>query len=103
MTDARTVKILFVPERPFRLKYSFIKVWSIRMGRWTTGFSGVGRFAPIAQLVEQLTLNQRVVGSIPTRRTKFASLRRVLSAVKAPMPEVFRADGGIGRRVSLRS
>ena len=26
--------------------------------------------APIAQLVEQLTLNQRVVGSIPTRRTR---------------------------------
>jgi hypothetical protein len=28
-------------------------------------------FAPLAQLVEQLTLNQRVAGSIPARRTKF--------------------------------
>ena len=26
-------------------------------------------FGPLAQLVEQLTLNQRVVGSIPTRPT----------------------------------
>ena len=26
--------------------------------------------APLAQLAEQLTLNQRVVGSSPTRRTK---------------------------------
>ncbi len=25
------------------------------------------RYAPLAQLAEQLTLNQRVVGSIPTR------------------------------------
>jgi hypothetical protein len=28
-------------------------------------------FGPLAQLVEQLTLNQLVVGSIPTRPTKF--------------------------------
>ena len=29
-----------------------------------------GHEGPLAQLVEQLTLNQRVVGSIPTRPTK---------------------------------
>jgi hypothetical protein len=28
-------------------------------------------FGPLAQLVEQLTLNQLVVGSIPTRPTNF--------------------------------
>ena len=28
-------------------------------------------FGSLAQLVEQLTLNQRVVGSIPTRPTKY--------------------------------
>jgi hypothetical protein len=28
-------------------------------------------YGPLAQLVEQLTLNQLVVGSIPTRPTKF--------------------------------
>ena len=31
-------------------------------------------FGPLAQLVEQLTLNQLVVGSIPTRPTKFKDL-----------------------------
>ena len=40
---------------------------------WLTR-SGVIRsidaFGPLAQLVEQLTLNQRVVGSIPTRLTR---------------------------------
>ncbi|GEM_PF-2786833 len=30
---------------------------------------------PLAQLVEQLTLNQRVVGSIPTRPTSFQVIR----------------------------
>jgi hypothetical protein len=30
-----------------------------------------GFFGPLAQLVEQLTLNQLVVGSIPTRPTNF--------------------------------
>ena len=33
---------------------------------------------PLAQLVEQLTLNQRVVGSIPTRPTRFLKLLRLL-------------------------
>ena len=32
-------------------------------------------FGPLAQLVEQLTLNQLVVGSIPTRPTIFNDLR----------------------------
>ncbi len=33
---------------------------------------------PLAQLVEQLTLNQLVVGSIPTRPTIFNPLRAIL-------------------------
>ena len=33
---------------------------------------------PLAQLVEQLTLNQRVVGSIPTRPTLFSSAYAIL-------------------------
>jgi hypothetical protein len=31
-------------------------------------------YGPLAQLVEQLTLNQLVVGSIPTRPTTFKDL-----------------------------
>jgi hypothetical protein len=40
-----------------------------------------GLFGPLAQLVEQLTLNQLVVGSIPTRPTNFKDLdaRRIKS------------------------
>ena len=34
------------------------------------GFASVAHCAPLAQLAEQLTLNQRVGGSIPSRRTK---------------------------------
>ena len=37
--------------------------------RWELVFS-LDRYAPVAQMVEQLTLNQRVVGSSPTGRTK---------------------------------
>ena len=33
------------------------------------GFVGCSVYGPLAQLVEQLTLNQLVVGSIPTRPT----------------------------------
>ena len=44
---------------------------------------------PLAQLVEQLTLNQRVVGSIPTRPTINNT------------PE-FCESGGIGRRTGFR-
>ena len=33
---------------------------------------------PLAQLVEQLTLNQRAVGSTPTRPTKFLNNSRIL-------------------------
>ena len=48
-------------------------------GRGTGSTAGLTRsgvirsidaFGPLAQLVEQLTLNQRVVGSIPTRLTR---------------------------------
>jgi hypothetical protein len=38
-------------------------------------------FGPLAQLVEQLTLNQLVVGSIPTRPTNFASTLSNLEAL----------------------
>ena len=37
---------------------------------WVLSFLGIG---PLAQLVEQLTLNQLVVGSIPTRPTNFST------------------------------
>ena len=39
-----------------------------------------GLFGPLAQLVEQLTLNQLVVGSIPTRPTNFNDLGHLWSA-----------------------
>jgi hypothetical protein len=35
----------------------------------SVAFARKKHFAPLAQLAEQLTLNQRVVGSIPTRCT----------------------------------
>ncbi len=38
---------------------------------------------PLAQLVEQLTLNQRAVGSIPTRPTNFQRLRQIPPLVTA--------------------
>ena len=44
-------------------------------------------FGPLAQLVEQLTLNQLVVGSIPTRPT---------------IPASRRESGGTGRRTGFR-
>ena len=37
------------------------------------GFVGCRVYGPLAQLVEQLTLNQLVVGSIPTRPTNYPS------------------------------
>ena len=46
--------------------------------------------APIAQLVEQLTLNQRVVGSIPTRRTGFFIFGRMAKLADA---SALGADG----------
>ena len=60
------------------------------------GFQGVGSaHAPLAQLVEQLTLNQWVLGSNPRRRTNFSK--------KLPgRPGVARwssgQDGGLSRR-----
>jgi general stress protein CsbA len=40
-------------------------------------------FGPLAQLVEQLTLNQLVVGSIPTRPTISASIVKNLRGTHA--------------------
>ncbi len=42
-----------------------------RAGIWERGASIVLVPGPLAQLAEQLTLNQRVVGSSPTRSTTF--------------------------------
>ena len=39
------------------------------------GIATEGHEGPLAQLVEQLTLNQRVVGSIPTRPTILGDFR----------------------------
>src|SRR3954447_22888338 len=45
----------------------------------------VGRStAPLAQSAEQLTLNQRVVGSSPTRRTGFCSSQPCALAEETP-------------------
>ncbi len=46
-----------------------------------------GQRGPLAQLVEQLTLNQLVVGSIPTRPT---------------IPALRRESGGTGKRTGFR-
>ena len=53
--------------------------------RWTPASAGFQEYGPLAQLVEQLTLNQLVVGSIPTRPTnsrllQFAGLRSAAPA-----------------------
>jgi hypothetical protein len=62
----------------------------------STPTSGTGShlkiIAPIAQLVEQIPLKDKVVGSIPTGRT----LRLMIESI-------VRASGGIGIRVSLRN
>ncbi len=49
------------------------------------------RRGPLAQLVEQLTLNQRVVGSIPTRLTNLreGKLSEYCRAVGKRKPDVF--------------
>jgi hypothetical protein len=39
------------------------------------GFVGCKVYGPLAQLVEQLTLNQLVVGSIPTRPTNLEKIQ----------------------------
>src|SRR3712207_2466954 len=91
---------------------------AIPMGR-DQRFASVALRAPLAQLAEQLTLNQRVGGSIPSRRTDYL-VRRIpnvlrLTRKKAipikPPPNVTAtcvvlrasegAGGGIGRRDSV--
>ena len=47
------------------------------------GQGSSGKFGPLAQLVEQLTLNQLVVGSIPTRPTIPALGAKVAELVDA--------------------
>jgi hypothetical protein len=46
------------------------------------GFVGCKVYGPLAQLVEQLTLNQLVVGSIPTRPTNLAIIFSSLRALR---------------------
>jgi hypothetical protein len=53
------------------------------------GFVGCKVYGPLAQLVEQLTLNQLVVGSIPTRPTKF------LNSVNNLQEKFFREISGL--------
>jgi hypothetical protein len=56
------------------------------------------KFGPLAQLVEQLTLNQLVVGSIPTRPTKSRPVAKVLSLVA----RIDRLNAGLfGKRSSI--
>src|ERR1700722_14844508 len=45
-------------------------------------FVGCRVYGPLAQLVEQLTLNQLVVGSIPTRPTNLAFTFNTLRALR---------------------
>jgi hypothetical protein len=45
----------------------------------------MGLFGPLAQLVEQLTLNQLVVGSIPTRPTNFDRIVKNLHGTLASL------------------
>ena len=47
------------------------------------GFEGAARYAPLAQLVEHLTLNQGVQGSNPWRRIKYRFWRHMSSGVGA--------------------
>ena len=45
--------------------------WLVRAHKWDlTVLSPKSRYALLAQLVEQLTLNQRAQGSSPWKRTK---------------------------------
>ena len=66
------------------------------------GFEGAGResekLAPLAQLVEQLTLNQWVLGSSPRRRTK----RPVGQVVKTAASHAGNTSSNLVRVTSLR-
>ena len=58
----------------------------------------INTVGPLAQLVEQLTLNQRAVGSTPTRPTTFADLETTpqnsnsTGTVWEPCGQLFLAD-----------
>ncbi len=79
-------------------------------------FDGMGVTAhgcgsgPLAQLVEQVTLNHKVVGSIPSRPTSSCIHFRfvpewpvpVISRDANPCQLTLWASGGIGRRAGLR-
>ena len=80
----------------FRLTQFFL--YSIFYGQTVVCSEGTLRDAPLAQLVEQLTLNQWVRGSSPRRCTKPRNrLVSVINAVGPPVPipntEVKRCSG----------
>ena len=58
---------------------------SARDSRPGVRFASVSPRAPLAQLAEQLTLNQRVGGSIPSRRTIWPSQRLVQRTSRQPV------------------
>ena len=82
----------------------------------TSGTSDLNKinFAPLAQLVEQIPLKDKVEGSIPSGRTKVLTyfLRGAGTTVPSRGREIFQqknirdhkwASGGIGIRASLRN
>jgi hypothetical protein len=46
-----------------------LRIWQTQKYTFVQHLPGKKQFAPLAQLAEQLTLNQRVAGSIPARCT----------------------------------
>ena len=74
---------------------------AIVFGTISWGFESLRTRAPLAQLAEHLALNQRVEGSIPSRR---------IGSITEQMPELLPLDGdqvnragaGIGRQDRLR-
>ena len=44
-----------------------LRIWQAQKHTFGQRLPGKNAFAPLAQLAEQLTLNQRVAGSIPAR------------------------------------
>ena len=54
---------------------------------------------PLAQLVEQLTLNQRAVGSTPTRPTIFSCQFTRFHAVLFLPPELCLIGAGLGAKI----
>ena len=54
------------------------------------GFQGVSHYPPLAQLVEQLTLNQWVLGSSPRRRTMYMNAAAFYIRARGPLVKWLR-------------